>query len=188
MSNQVGLHRQAFELYTQGLTLEEISIKLNISPNTLKYWKSSKCKCICGYHAWIDFKKKLKVQVPQEVSTSIVAAVVDTIRPAMTAQTIVTTLEALCSEALDVTKLRPSTWKELLETFKLILDLKRVYGIAHEEAEGSLEIFKLKGGKLDIHRFVSEFMKTAESSQGSEPAQVAALIEETLGKGTAHED
>ena len=187
MSNNPDLHQKAFELYTQGLTLEEISVKLNISPNTLKYWKSDKCKCNCGYHAWIDFKKKLKVQVPAEVTSQIVSAVVETLKPTMTAQTMVVLLETICSEALDSQKLRPQTWKELLETFKLVLDLKRAYGISHEDAESSLEIFKLKG-RVDIHKFVSDFMRVAESDVGKEPAKMATLIEETLGKGTSHED
>lgn len=180
MSKQdVELHKQAFEFYTQGLSLEEIAGKLSVSPNTLKYWKSNNCKCTCGYHAWVDFKKKLQVQVPQTVSDAIVCA----LQPKYTAHQLIGVLETICSEALDTTKLRPQTWKELLDTFKLVLDLKRAYG-TEESIESSFDIFRVKG-KLDIHKFVSDFMKVAETQGNNEATEVAALIETTLS-GRSH--
>ena len=178
MSKQdVEQHRQAFEFYTQGLSLEEIAGKLSVSPNTLKYWKSVHCKCTCGYHAWVDFKRKLQVQVPQVVST----AVVEALQPKYTAHQLVGLLEAICSDALDNAKLKPQTWKELLETFKLILELRRAYG-SEESVESSFDIFRVKG-KLDVHKFVNEFMEVAQSQGTVEATAVAAMIEEKLGKG-----
>jgi hypothetical protein len=185
MSN-IELHKQAFELYSQGLTLEEIAVKLDISPNTLKYWKSNKCRCSCGYHSWVDFKRKMRVSVPQVVSAAVVDAVVDELQPVLTAQQIVTVLEQIVSDALTSTKLKPQTWKELLETFKLILDIKRVYGITSEEGENSLEIFKLKG-RVDINKFVNDFMNAADR-KAPEPAHIATALEESLGKGNIYED
>ena len=178
----IELHKQAFELYAQGLSLEEIAGQLNVSPNTLKYWKSNNCKCTCGYHSWVDFKKKMQVQVPQVVSEAIVTA----LQPKFTAHQMIGLLEAICSESLDTIKLRPKTWKELLDTFKLILDLKRAYG-AEESVESTFDIFRVKG-KLDIHKFVSDFMKVAETQNDSQATEVAALIETTLsGRPTDHE-
>jgi hypothetical protein len=176
MSKQdVEQHRQAFEFYTQGLSLEEIAGKLSVSPNTLKYWKSNHCKCTCGYHAWVDFKRKLQIQVPQVVST----AVVEALQPRYTAHQLIGLLESICSDALDNQKLKPQTWKELLETFKLILELRRAYG-TEETSESSFDIFRVKG-KLDVHKFVNDFMQVAENQGSEEASVVAALIEDTLG-------
>lgn len=176
MKNNIELHKQAFELYVQGLTLEEIAGKLNVSPNTLKYWKSAHCKCTCSYHAWVDFKRKMQVQVPQVVSEAVVTA----LQPKYTAHQLIGLLESICSDALENKKLRPQTWKELLETFKLILELKRAYG-TEETVESSFDIFRVKG-KLDIHKFVNDFMKVAETQGDVEATEVAALIEHTLGR------
>jgi transcriptional regulator with XRE-family HTH domain len=178
MSKQdVEQHRQAFEFYTQGLSLEEIAGKLGVSPNTLKYWKSNHCKCTCGYHAWVDFKRKLQIQVPQVVSTAIVEA----LQPRYSAHQLIGLLESICSDALDNQKLKPQTWKELLETFKLILELRRAYG-TEETSESSFDIFRVKG-KLDVHKFVNDFMQVAENQGPEEASVVAALIEDSLGKG-----
>lgn len=181
MSKQdVEQHRQAFEFYTQGLSLEEIAGKLSVSPNTLKYWKSAHCKCTCGYHAWVDFKRKLQIQAPQVVSTAVVDAVTGALQPKYTAHQLIGLLETICSDALDNTKLKPQTWKELLETFKLILELRRAYG-TEETTESSFDIFRVKG-KLDVHKFVNEFMHVAQSQSSEEASVVAAMIEDKLGK------
>jgi|WetSurMetagenome_2_1015567.scaffolds.fasta_scaffold01185_8 hypothetical protein len=182
MSNRdLELHRQAFEFYTQGLSLEEIAGKLSVSPNTLKYWKSNNCKCTCGYHAWVDFKRKMQIHVPQVVSDAVVTA----LQPTYTAHQLIGVLETICSEALDTTKLRPQTWKELLETFKLILELRRAYG-TEETVESSFDIFRVKG-KLDVHKFVNDFMQVAKSQGSTEATEVAAMIESTLSKGSRSE-
>ena len=178
MSKQdVELHKQAFEFYAQGLSLEEIAGKLSVSPNTLKYWKSAHCKCICGYHAWVDFKRKLQVQVPQVASQVVVSA----LQSQYSAHQLIGLLEAICSDALENLKLRPQTWKELLDTFKLVLELKRAYG-TDETTESTFDIFRVKG-KLDVHKFVNDFMQVAESQDSGKATEVVAMIEDTLGKG-----
>jgi hypothetical protein len=175
LKKDIDLHKQAFEFYVQGLSLEETAGKINISPNTLKYWKSNHCKCTCGYHAYVDFKRKLQIQVPQVVST----AVVEALQPRYTAHQLIGLLESICSDALDNQKLKPQTWKELLETFKLILELRRAYG-TEETSESSFDIFRVKG-KLDVHKFVNDFMQVAENQGPEEASVVATLIEDTLG-------
>ncbi len=191
MTPTVELHKTAFEMYCQGMSLESIAIKLNVSPNTLKYWKSKNCKCTCGYHSWVDFKKKMQVSVPQAVSSQVVDAVVDAVvdelQPALTAQQIIAVLEKIVGDSLNVSQLRPKTWRELLETLRLILELKRAYGFGQEEGDNSLEFFKLKG-RVDVNKFVNEFMKAA-NRKTPEPAHIATVLEETLGgKGSVYED
>lgn len=152
-------HKQAFELYTQGLTLEEIASQLAISPNTLRYWKSERCKCTCGFHGWVPFKKKLQVQVPQ----AIVESVQQALQPKLTAHQMIAILESICANALTSGQgLAPRTWRELLETFKLILDLKKIYGAGEEE--GGFEISQTQKitGRMDLHTLIDQFMHKVE--------------------------
>lgn len=158
-SKDLEQHRQAFELYTQGLTLEEIASQLSISPNTLRYWKSERCKCTCGFHGWVPFKKKLQVQVPQ----AIVDQVQQALQPKLTAHQMIAVLEAICADSLTSQQgLKPRTWRELLETFKLILDLKKVYGAGEEGGEFEISQTQKITGRMDLHNLIDQFMHKVE--------------------------
>lgn len=174
----IELHKKAFELNTQGLSLAEISSSLGISPNTLKYWRSSKCKCACAFHGWAEFRKKLQVQVPQTIINNLA----DELRPKLTARQMVITLEDICSEALNGPDgLRPKSWKELLATFQLIVDLRRSYGLTESDDDGdtlsiSGEISETRTikGKVELHQMIDSFMKSAEE-KAKKPAAASAV-------------
>jgi hypothetical protein len=178
MSNKdLELHKKAFELYTQGLTLEEIGSQLGVSPNTLRYWKSTHCKCSCSMHGWVPFKKKLAVQVPATIVESVRSA----LQPKLTAHQMITVLETICADSLQNTKgqLRPQTWRELLETFKLIVELKKVYGPGDEEFEIS-ETRKISGKRMDMQQLIDGFMAKVEAEQVRGADVVGELIKQSL--------
>jgi len=171
------IHKQAFELYVQGLSLEEIGIQLNVSPNTVRYWKSARCRCSCGYHGWIAFKKKLAVQVPATVVESVTTA----LAPKLTAQQMIVLLETIVADSLTNPqgKLRPQTWRELLETFRLIVELRKAYGANEEEFEIS-ETRKISG-RMDIHNLVDQFMQKVEAEKSSKGSNVVRdLLSQSL--------
>lgn len=174
----VELHKQAFELYTQGLSLEEIGTQLGISPNTLRYWKSARCQCVCGYHGWIDFKKKLQVQVPATIVESVSAA----LQPKMTVMQMVALLENICSEALtSKSSLRPRTWRELLETFKLIIELKKSYGSSTDDEFEMTEVHSRSiKGSTDLQLLVNQFMTELESAKKPKSNVVSELLKQSL--------
>lgn len=178
MSNRdIELHKQAFELYTQGLSLEEIGTQLGVSPNTLRYWKSSRCQCVCGFHGWIGFKRKLQVQVPATIVESVSAA----LQPKMTIMQMVAILENICSEALtSKSSLRPRTWRELLETFKLIIELKKSYGASDDEFEMTEVHSRSIKGSTDLQLLVNQFMTEIETSKKSKPDVVSELLKQSL--------
>lgn len=171
---EVELHRQAFELYVQGLTLIEIASALGVSPNTLKYWKSKNCQCVCAFHDWVDFKKKVQAQVPQTVIDATSSALI----PKMSAQMMIKQLEQICAEELGKTDgLRPKTWKELIETFKLLVDLRKVYGVTEEE-DVTLTRTETRTveEKIQIHTAVDDFVKQLHERQTQPKENVVDLL------------
>ncbi len=178
MSNKdLEIHKKAFELYTQGLTLEEIGSQLGVSPNTLRYWKSSRCQCTCGFHGWVSFKKKLTVQIPSTVVESVTAA----LQPRLTAHQMIAMLEKICADSLvnPQGRLKPQTWRELLETFKLIVDLKKVYGAGEDENFEISETRKISG-RMDLHNLIDQFMHKLETENGSSPDVVKDLLRQSV--------
>lgn len=179
MSNRdVELHKKAFELYTQGLTLEEIGSQLGVSPNTLRYWKSSRCQCVCSYHGWVDFKKKLKVQVPETIIETVSAA----LQPKLTVMQMIAVLEKICADSLtsSQTSLRPRTWRELLETFRLIIELKKVYGPGEEEFEMTETHSRHIKGSTDLQLLINQFMSEVETSKKPKTDVVHELLKQSL--------
>lgn len=173
----VELHKQAFELYTQGLSLEEIGAQLRVSPNTLRYWKSSRCQCLCGFHGWVSFKKKIQIQVPATIVENVTAA----LQPKMTVMQMVAILENVCSDALSSKQaLRPRTWRELLETFKLIIELKKSYGAVDDEFEMTEVHSRSIKGSTDLQLLINQFMNEVEATKKSKPDVVTELLKQSL--------
>jgi hypothetical protein len=184
MSKQkdIELHQQAFQLFIQGLTLPEIATTLGVSPNTLKYWKSKNCQCVCGYHDWIDFKKKMQVQVPQSVIDATSGALV----PEMNARRMVKKLESICAAELNRPDgLRPKTWKELVETFKLIVDLRKVYNLPNDDDEEDEEDgvtftrTQTVEEKVHFHSAIDDFVKQTSARKEKTGNVVELLVDQS---------
>ena len=178
----VELHREAFTLFVQGLTLGEIASQLGVSPNTLKYWKSAKCQCTCSYHNWLDYKKKVQVQAP--VPQTVVEAVCDALIPSLTAKQMVKRLEIICANELNRPEgLRPKTWKELIETFKLLVDLRRTYGVSTDDDDDDevsvtreiTEIHTIKG-KVELHDAIDSFVKGMGEKKKRNQGEIVDLL------------
>lgn len=181
----VDLHKKAFELFMQGLSIPEIASSLGLSPNTLKYWKSRNCKCTCGFHDWISFKQKLKVHVPQAVVEATTTAVISRI----STREIARHLESICAEELNKPDgLRPRTWRELLETLKVALELRRVLGTFDEfdetDSDGATVTVSQKETTvertLELHAAVDAFVRkiSTQSSRSADENVIKKLVEE----------